>query len=71
MILTTKEVIARVRLSRCTLWRQIKEGRFPAAIALSPGKRGWLETAIAEWEAGCKAWSAPEPPQLRAARVAR
>ena len=71
MMLTTSEVTARVKLSRCSLWRAVKAGTFPPARRLSPGKRAWLEADITEWEFGRKAWSSPEPAQLRTARAER
>lgn len=71
MMLTTSEVVERVKLSRCSLWRMTAAGTFPPARQLSPGKRAWLEADIAEWEMSRPEASAPEPAQLRAARIAR
>lgn len=71
MMLTTSEVAARVKLSRCSLWRMITAGTFPPARQLSPGKRAWLEDDVAEWERARPTASWPEPKQLREARMAR
>jgi prophage regulatory protein len=32
-----------------TLWRWMKEGKFPRARALGDSKSGWLENEIADW----------------------
>ncbi len=38
--------------SRTTLWRQVKEGLFPAPVKIGSGRNvGWLENEVAEWQA--------------------
>jgi prophage regulatory protein len=48
-LLSPKEVIKRTSLSRTTLWRLSRRGDFPKPISLSPGRRGWPESAVAKW----------------------
>ena len=36
-------------LSRVTLWRLEKLGRFPARVQLTDGAVGWLESDIDDW----------------------
>ena len=46
------EVIAYTHISRTTLWRWIRDGRFPEPIRLSPRRRVWKESALQEWMNG-------------------
>jgi prophage regulatory protein len=48
-VLSLKTVLARVPLSRTTLWRLEREGLFPQRIKLSENRIGWLEEDIAQW----------------------
>lgn len=48
-ILTAKEVQSKVRLSRTTIWRMIKNDTFPRPIKLSTTRKGWLENEINLW----------------------
>ncbi len=43
------DVLARVGLSRSTLWRLIKAGQFPKPIKLGGRAVGWIEEEIDEW----------------------
>ena len=38
-----------VPLSRTTIWRGVRDGRFPAPIVISPGRVAWLEAEILDW----------------------
>lgn len=42
-------VMARIGLSRTTIWRQVKEGTFPAPVKLGPQAVAWPSAAIDEW----------------------
>lgn len=44
-----KEVQERTQLSRATIWRMQRDGKFPAHRQLSPGRVCWLESEIAAW----------------------
>lgn len=51
-ILSASEVRDRVNLSRQTVWRLERAGRFPPRIHLSPGRVGWRESEIDAFVAG-------------------
>ena len=53
-VLSLKTVLARVPLSRTTLWRMEREGLFPQRIKLSENRVGWLEGDIDAWIAAKK-----------------
>ena len=36
-------------LSSTTLWRLERAGKFPKKIAISPGRKAWLESTINTW----------------------
>ena len=48
-VLRAAEVRARVGLSRTTIWRLIKGGRFPKPVKLTEVAIGWRESAIDAW----------------------
>ena len=48
-VLRQNQVIDRVGLSKSTMWRLIKAGRFPKPISLGPRAVGWLEDEIESW----------------------
>ena len=48
-IVRSKEVQALTGLSRTTLWRLERAGKFPARIALSTSNVGWRLSDIQEW----------------------
>ncbi len=55
-ILRLKQAKERTGLSRSTLYALIKEGKFPAPIALGARAVGWLSSDIDSWiEARVKA----------------
>ncbi len=43
------EVIKRVGLARSTVWKLVKEGRFPSPRRLAPRAVGWSAVEIDEW----------------------
>jgi len=51
-IYTTREVTAALRISKATLWRWQREGRFPKAVKLSPGRCGYPKAVIDDYMAG-------------------
>ncbi|PRW96443.1 AlpA family transcriptional regulator [Pseudomonas fragi] len=55
-----KDVLGLTSLSRTTLWREVKRGRFPKPIAISAGRVGWRESALAAWQLNPEQWKAPE-----------
>ena len=48
-VLRLPEVLARVSLSKSTLWRLINDGQFPQPIKLGPRATGWIEEEVDEW----------------------
>ncbi|MHC8315725.1 helix-turn-helix transcriptional regulator [Pseudomonas sp. LB3P31] len=51
-----KEVLDVTSLSRATLWREIKRGRFPRSVMISAGRVGWRESAITAWQNSPENW---------------
>lgn len=48
-LLTMANLPGETELSRTTLYNEIKAGRFPAPIHLSPRRRAWTAAAIQDW----------------------
>ncbi len=49
IFLSWSEVRDRIKLSRSTVWRCVRDGTFPAPIRISPGRVAWLRTDIDHW----------------------
>ena len=47
--LRINEVRKRVPISKAAIYQKIKEGNFPASIALGPRAVAWLESDIENW----------------------
>ena len=43
-------VVTLVTLSKCTIYRLIKAGKFPKPIKISPRRVAWRESDLHEWE---------------------
>jgi len=52
VILSTKDVLKRISLSRTTLWKLRKKGQFPNPKKITDRRFGWLEQDIVDWEEG-------------------
>ena len=48
-MLRAPEVMARTGLSRVTIWRRVKAGKFPAPHILGENSIGWPATEISAW----------------------
>lgn len=48
-ILRIKEVIEIVKISRVTIWRFERVGKFPGRVKLGANSVGWLEDEVLEW----------------------
>ena len=48
-ILPRQEVAALLDLSLTTLWREVRAGRFPRAVRISPGRVGWPAQIVRRW----------------------
>jgi prophage regulatory protein len=49
-MLNEKQVLAITPVSRTTLYRMEKAGRFPRSIYISPNRRVWFEDEIVSWQ---------------------
>jgi prophage regulatory protein len=43
------EVLRIAGFSAATLWREVKAGRFPAPVSISPNRIGFLESEVRAW----------------------
>ena len=48
-ILNVKDVSLITKLSRVTIWRLEKEGKFPPRIKISQKRIGWRKDEVAKW----------------------
>jgi prophage regulatory protein len=48
-ILTTKDVLDILTVSRSTLWRMRRRGLFPKPMRISPGRIGWRSSDFWDW----------------------
>lgn len=48
-IIRSREVQQLTGLSRTTLWRPERAGKFPLRVALCPGSVGWRLSEVEEW----------------------
>lgn len=44
-----KQVLALTTMGGTTLWREVKAGRFPAAVPLSPNRKGYPRAKVDAW----------------------
>jgi prophage regulatory protein len=68
-MLRMRDVLAQTGLSRSTVWRKIRAGKFPPPIELSENAIGWSADVIAEWKANRprRTYGAPVAEPSRAA----
>ena len=60
-ILRRSEVVARVGLSRATIYRMISSGEFPRSVRIGVRATGWCSDEVEEWLAS-RPYTAPESP---------
>jgi prophage regulatory protein len=48
-LLTIEEVGSRIRLSKPTIYKLIREGKFPQQLHLCANKVAWIEREVEEW----------------------
>jgi prophage regulatory protein len=53
IILRLPQVKQRTGLSRTTIYRSVKAGKFPPPMLLGPRCIGWLESDLNNWIAEC------------------
>lgn len=58
--LREQQVLEVTTLSHATLWREIKAGRFPRQVRLSPGRVGWRVSEVTRWLADPVGWQCTE-----------
>lgn len=58
--LREEQVLEVTTLSHATLWREVKAGRFPKQVRLSPGRVGWRASEVNRWLADPGGWAHPE-----------
>ena len=51
-----KTVILKTGLSRPSIYRYMKRGRFPARRRVGPNRVAWVPAEVAAWIEGCPAW---------------
>lgn len=51
-VVKTKDVLARVKVGRTTLWKLERDGTFPKRRQIAPGITGWLSSEVDEWLTG-------------------
>ena len=44
-----KHLQQELNISRSTIWRWVREGKFPAPVQLGPNVKAWRETDIQNW----------------------
>lgn len=49
LLMTTDEVVEAVGLSRSSIWRLEREGKFPKRRQVSAQRVGWLRSEVTEW----------------------
>ena len=54
-IIRPKELVQRRRISRTTLWRQVKAGKFPKPVQLTSTTIGFFQSDIARHDAELRA----------------
>ena len=56
------------RAFRVWLWRNIRAGRFPAPLIISPNSRAWTEAPLAAWERSLQpvGYAPPRPASVEA-----
>ena len=51
-LMTTREITALVRLSRTSIYRMTRQGRFPPPCSVGNGKIRWREDDVRAWMEG-------------------
>ncbi len=48
-ILRINEVVARVHISRATIYRLIGKGQFPKPVSIGNRAKGWIKSDVDSW----------------------
>ncbi len=46
------QIIEMYNISKPTVYRLMKDGKFPQSVNLGPRARGWFRSALEDWERG-------------------
>lgn len=49
-MISTKDVLKAIPVSRSTLARMIETGSFPKAVAIAQGRKAWFLDEVLEWQ---------------------
>jgi len=49
VLLPEQEVLRQTAVSKTTIWRLERQGRFPKRIRISPRRVGWLQSEVDAW----------------------
>ncbi|KRR14604.1 hypothetical protein CQ12_10765 [Bradyrhizobium jicamae] len=49
-MLTEEQVLAIIPVSGVTLWRMVRDGRFPRPHYISPNRKVWFSDEIVAWQ---------------------
>jgi prophage regulatory protein len=53
-VINTRELLDLIPLTRSTIWKLAREGRFPKPIQLTPSRIGWQLSEVLAWVADRK-----------------
>lgn len=56
------QVLEITSLSRTTLWRLVRDKKFPARVPLSANRVGWIESEVRAWQEERMASRSQTPP---------
>lgn len=59
-LLTTQDLIPLLRLSRTSIYRMTRQGRFPPPCALGNGQIRWREADVRAWMTGLPSQTYPD-----------
>ena len=48
-LITEKQLLVHLSISRATLWRKVRRGEFPPPREISIGRKGWKESDVSDW----------------------
>lgn len=58
--LRERDVLEATSLGRSTLWRLVKEKRFPSPTQLTANRVGWRESELSSWMSNPSGWRPPK-----------
>lgn len=49
-MISLKQILAKIPVGRTTIWRMIKDGKFPKALSLTQGRVAWYADEVGAWQ---------------------